>query len=66
MTGGGEGLSVVEVAIAFPARLLGATGELKNSNFQTKEEEERKRLTILKKFKEKWCLLFQPDQAFIG
>ena len=41
MTGGGEGPSVVEIATSFPARLLGAIGELKKFlNYQTKEEEE--------------------------
>ena len=39
MIGGGEGPSVVEVATSFPARLLGAIGELKKcSNFQTKKK----------------------------
>ena len=42
MTRGGEGPSVVEVATSFPARLLGAIGELKKKflKFQKKEEEE--------------------------
>ena len=49
MTGGGEGPSVVEVATSFPARLLGAIGELKKSlNFQTKEKEEEEIRSSLK------------------
>ena len=49
MTGGGEGPSVVEVATSFPARLLGAIGELKKFlKFQTKEEEEEKSQSALK------------------
>ena len=48
MTGEGEGPSVVEVATSFPARLLGAIGELKNLNFQTEEEEEGKSQSALK------------------
>ena len=40
MTGGGERPSIVEVATSFPARLLGAIGELKKcSNFQMKKKE---------------------------
>ena len=48
MTGGGEGPSVVEVATSFPARLLGAIGELKKKflKFQTKEEEEESRSSL--------------------
>ena len=42
MTGGGEGPSVIEVATSFPARLLGAIGELKKcSNFQTEKKGEK-------------------------
>ena len=49
MTGGGEGPSVVEVATSFPARLLGAIGELKKcSNFQTKKKEGEKIWSSLK------------------
>ena len=44
MTRGGEGPSVIEVATSFPARLLGAIGELKN----LKEEEEGKSQSALK------------------
>ena len=39
MTGGGKGPSVVEVATSFPARLLGAIGELKKFlNYQMKKK----------------------------
>ena len=50
MTGGGEGPSVVEVATSFPARLLGAIGELKKKilKFQTKEEEKKEIRSSLK------------------
>ena len=49
MTGGGEVPSVVEVAISFPTRLLGAIGELtKFLNFQTKKKEEKEIWSSLK------------------
>ena len=49
MIGGGEGPSIVEVATSFPARLLGAIGELKKClNFQTKKKEEEKIWSSLK------------------
>ena len=49
MTGGGEGPSVVEVATSFPARLLGAIGELKKClNFQMKKKEEEEIWSSLK------------------
>ena len=67
MTGGGEGPSVVEVATSFPARLLGAIGELKKKflKFQTKEEEEEESQSSLKIQREVVPSL-SPDQAFIG
>ena len=49
MTGGGEGPSIVEVATSFPARLLGAIGELKKFlNFQMKKKEEEEIWSSLK------------------
>ena len=49
MTGGGEGPSVVEVSTSFPARLLGAIGELKKFlNSQMKKKEEEKVCNALK------------------
>ena len=49
MTGGGEGPSVVEVATSFPARLLGAIGELKKFlNSQMKKKEEERACSALK------------------
>ena len=45
MTGGGEGPSAAEVAISFPARLLGAIEELRKlSNFLNGEERGRRRV----------------------
>ena len=48
--GGGEGPSIIEVATSFPARLLGAVGELKKKflKFQTNEEEEEESRSALK------------------
>ena len=68
MTGGGEGPFVVEVATSFPARLLGAIGELKKKflKFQTKEEEEEESQSALKIQREVVPSLFQPNQVFIG
>ena len=67
MIGGGEGPSVAEVAISFPARLLGAIEEqwrFLDSQVKKKEEEEESK--ALENLKRSGDLLSQPDQAFIG
>ena len=67
MTGGGDGPSVVEVATSFPARLLGAIGELKKcSNFQTKKKEGEEIWSFLKNLKRSGAFSFQPNRVFIG
>ena len=61
MTGGGEGPSVVEVATSFPARLLGAIGELKKFlNYQTKEKVEEEICSSLKIQKRSGAFPFSP------
>ena len=62
MTGGGEGPSVVEVATSFPARLLGAIGELKKKflKFQTKEEEEEEESECSENSKRRGAFSFSP------
>ena len=59
--GGGEGPSVVDVATSFPARILGAIGELKKFlNSQMKAEEEEKSQSALKIQRVSGAFFFSP------
>jgi len=58
MTEGGEGLSVVEVTIYFPTRLLGAIGEEEVLELPNEEERRRRDLEFSENSKKSGAFSF--------